>query len=34
MQETEGAGRVSPEAGRPSAGRLFLAFLRLGLAPS
>jgi len=31
MQETEGAGRVGPEAGRPSAGRLFLAFLRLGL---
>jgi len=31
MQETEEAGRVGPEAGRPSAGRLFLAFLRLGL---
>jgi len=31
MQETEEAGRVDPEAGRPSAARLFLAFLRLGL---
>jgi chromate transporter len=31
MQETEEAGRVGPEAERPSAARLFLAFLRLGL---
>ena len=31
MQETEEAGRVGPEAGTPSAARLFLAFLRLGL---
>jgi chromate transporter len=32
MQETEGAGRVGPEAGGPAAGRLFPAFLRLGSA--